>query len=109
MPEAKLAREAEICYAAVALATDYDCWRKRPDDERDGDKLRLLEEIIGNVKVATQNALSLIGKALPALAAQAEKPCDCQSALKLGIWSDKRRIADDVKERLGLIIGKYMD
>ncbi len=111
MPEAKLAREADICYAAVALATDYDCWRKRPheDDEKDGDKLRLLEEIIGNLKAATQNALSLIGKALPALAAQAEKPCDCQSALKLGIWSDKRRIADDVKERLGLIIGKYME
>jgi 5'-methylthioadenosine phosphorylase len=112
MPEAKLAREAEICYAAVALATDYDCWRKRPHDneaEKDGDKLRLLEEIIGNVKVATQNALSLIGMALPALAAQAEKPCDCQSALRLGIWSDKSRIADDVKERLGLIIGKYMD
>jgi 5'-methylthioadenosine phosphorylase len=71
MPEAKLAREAEICYAAVALATDYDCWRKRPDDE---DKLRLLEEIIGNVKAATQNAIALIAKAIPHVAAQARSP-----------------------------------
>ncbi len=105
MPEAKLAREAEICYAAVALATDYDCWRKRPDDE---DKLRLLEEIISNVKAATQNALALIAKAIPHVAARSAHPCDCQSALKLGIWSDKRMIPTDVRDRLSLIIGKYL-
>ncbi len=105
MPEAKLAREAEICYAAVALATDYDCWRKRSGDE---DKLRLLEEIIGNVKAATQNALALIAKAIPQVAARSAQPCDCQSALKLGIWSDKRMIPDDVRDRLSLLIGKYV-
>jgi 5'-methylthioadenosine phosphorylase len=105
MPEAKLAREAEICYAAVALATDYDCWRKRPDDE---DKLRLLEEIISNVKAATQNAISLIAKAIPHVAAQSAQPCECQSALKLGIWSDRRMIPDDVRDRLSLLIGKYL-
>ena len=105
MPEAKLAREAEICYAAVALVTDYDCWLKRPDDE---DKLRLLEEIIDNVKAATQNAISLIAKAIPQVAAQSVRPCDCQSALRLGIWSDKRRIPDDVRDRLSLLIGKYL-
>ena len=106
MPEAKLAREAEICYAAVALATDYDCWRKRPDDE---DKLRLLEEIIGNVKVATQNAISLIGRAIPHVAAQGAQPCDCQSALKLAIWSDKRLVTAEVRQRLAPIVGKYLD
>jgi 5'-methylthioadenosine phosphorylase len=105
MPEAKLAREAEICYAAVALATDYDCWRKRPEDE---DKLRLLEEIISNVKAATQNAIALIAGAIPHVAARSAQPCDCQSALKLGIWSDKRLIPDDVRDRLSLIIGKYL-
>ena len=105
MPEAKLAREAEICYAAVALVTDYDCWLKRPDDE---DKLRLLEEIIDNVKAATQNAISLIAKAIPQVAAQSARPCGCQSALRLGIWSDKRRIPDDVRDRLSLLIGKYL-
>jgi 5'-methylthioadenosine phosphorylase len=105
MPEAKLAREAEICYVAVALATDYDCWRKRPGDE---DKLHLLEEIIGNVKAATQNAITLIAKSIPQVAAQSAQPCDCQSALKLGIWSDKRMIPDDVRDRLSLLIGKYL-
>jgi 5'-methylthioadenosine phosphorylase len=105
MPEAKLAREAEICYAAVALVTDYDCWLKRPDDE---DKLRLLEEIISNVKAATQNAISLIAKAIPQVAAQSAQPCDCQSALKLGIWSDRRMIPDDVRDRLSLLIGKNL-
>jgi 5'-methylthioadenosine phosphorylase len=105
MPEAKLAREAEICYAAVALATDYDCWRKRLADE---DKVQLLEEIIGNVKAATQNAMALISQALPYVAAQAETPCDCQSALRLAIWSDKRLISDEVSLRLSPIIGKYL-
>ena len=105
MPEAKLAREAEMCYAAVALVTDYDCWRKRLADE---DKVALLEEIIGNVKAATQNALSLIGKALPSVAAQAYQPCDCQSALKLAIWSDRNMIPEDLSLRLSPLIGKYI-
>ena len=89
----------------MALATDYDCWRKRPDDE---DKVWLLEEIISNVKAATQNAIALIAKAIPHIAARSAQPCDCQSALKLGIWSDKRMIPDDVRDRLSLIIGKYL-
>jgi len=105
MPEAKLAREAEICYAAVALATDYDCWRKRPNDE---DKLQLLEEIIGNVKAATQNAIALIRGALPHVAAQSAQPCDCQSALKLAIWSDRQLISAEVRQRLAPITGKYL-
>jgi 5'-methylthioadenosine phosphorylase len=105
MPEAKLAREAEICYAAVALVTDYDCWRKRLVDE---DKVQLLEEIIGNVKAATQNATALIGQVLPQVAARADVPCDCQSALKLAIWSDRNMIPDDVSLRLSPILGKYL-
>jgi 5'-methylthioadenosine phosphorylase len=105
MPEAKLAREAEICYAPVALATDYDCWRKRSGDE---DKLRLLEEIIGNVKSATQNALGLIQQALPAVAAQAQVECECQSALQLAIWSDRSRISSEVKARLAPLTAKYL-
>jgi 5'-methylthioadenosine phosphorylase len=105
LPEAKLAREAEICYAAVALVTDYDCWRKRPPGE---DKVALLEEIIGNVKAATQNAMSLVREALPFVAAQAELPCDCQSALRLAIWSDRNLIADETKERLAPLLGKYV-
>jgi 5'-methylthioadenosine phosphorylase len=105
LPEAKLAREAEICYAAVALVTDYDCWRRRLMAE---DKVQLLEEILSNVKAATQNALNLIGQALPHVAARAGEECECQSALKLAIWSDRAMIPDDVSLRLSPILGKYL-
>ena len=105
MPEARLAREAEICYALVALPTDYDCWKPHPASL---DQARLIEEILGNVKVATQNAIDLIRRALPKIAEVAEKPCPCHSALALAIWTDKARIAPDVKERLRPILGKYL-
>jgi 5'-methylthioadenosine phosphorylase len=105
MPEAKLAREAEICYALVALPTDYDCWRPHPSTL---DQAKLLEEIIGNVKVATQNAIELIRRAVPKIAEIGERPCPCQSALALAIWSDRARIPPSVKEKLGPILGKYL-
>ena len=105
MPEAKLAREAELCYALLALPTDYDCWRPHPAHV---DQQKLIEEILGNVKAATQNALELIRRALPAVAALGEKPCACQSALALGIWSDKARIPADVRRRLEVLVGKYL-
>jgi 5'-methylthioadenosine phosphorylase len=105
LPEAKLAREAEICYAAVALVTDYDCWRKRILRE---DKVELLEEIMANVRAATENALQLIGQALPHVAAQADQPCECQSALRLAIWSDRSMIPEDVSLRLSPILGRYL-
>ena len=62
MPEAKLAREAELCYAAVSLVTDYDCWRPHRS-ELGGQEL--LEEIIGNLKTTTGAALALLNAALP--------------------------------------------
>ena len=105
MPEAKLAREAEICYALVALPTDYDCWKPHPANL---DQARLIEEILGNVKAATQNALELIRRAIPKIAEVADKACACQSALALAIWSDRSRIAPETKERLRPILGKYL-
>lgn len=106
MPEARLAREAEICYATVALATDYDCWRPHPHAL---DQFELLEEIIGNLKVASGNALALIRSALPLVAALGNRSCPCQSSLELAIWSDRDRIPAEVKERLRPILGKYLD
>jgi 5'-methylthioadenosine phosphorylase len=106
MPEARLAREAEICYALVALPTDYDCWRPHPHAL---DQFELLEEIIGNLKVASQNALHLIRESLPHQAALAGKPCPCQAALELAIWSDRSTIPEATRERLRPILGKYLD
>jgi 5'-methylthioadenosine phosphorylase len=89
----------------VALPTDYDCWRTH---SHGADQAKLLEEILANVKVATQNALELIRRAIPGIAALADKPCPCQSALALGIWSDRARIPAAVKEKLRPLLGKYL-
>jgi 5'-methylthioadenosine phosphorylase len=105
MPEAKLAREAELCYALVALPTDYDCWRPHPSTL---DQAALIEEILGNVKAATQGALELIRRALPHVAALGDRACACQSALSLAIWSDRARIAPATRERLRPLLGKYL-
>ena len=106
MPEARLAREAEICYALVALPTDYDCWRPHPHAL---DQFELLQEIIGNLKVASENALGLIRRAVPHVAALGARPCPCQSALELAIWSDRAAIPAETRERLRPILGKYLD
>jgi 5'-methylthioadenosine phosphorylase len=106
MPEAKLAREAELCYALVALPTDYDCWKPHPGTL---DQAKLIEEILGNVKAATQNAIELIRRAIPRIGELGgEKPCPCQSSLALAIWSDRSRITPEVKEKLRPILGKYL-
>jgi 5'-methylthioadenosine phosphorylase len=105
MPEAKLAREAELCYGLVALPTDYDCWRPHPATL---DQAKLIEEILGTVKVATASALELIRRTIPHVAAAGEKPCPCQSALALGIWSDRSRIAAATREKLAPLLGKYL-
>jgi 5'-methylthioadenosine phosphorylase len=101
LPEAKLAREAEIPYALVALATDYDCWRHAPDRENI-DPAELLKEIFANLKTATENALRLVRAALSLAASrQAElMTAPAREALKLAIWSDKARLPAAELERL---------
>jgi len=105
MPEAKLAREAEICYALIALPTDYDCWR--PTDPKRGQDA-LLKEILGNLHRATQSAISLIHETLKLMDKEISL-CRCQEALKLAIWSDKGRIDHAVRERLDLLIGRHVN
>lgn len=103
MPEAKLARESEICYALVALPTDYDCWR--PVDAQRGQE-ELLREIIGNLRKATQNAVHLIHEALK-MWGERYGECRCRDALKLAIWSDKGAVDTATKARLKLLIGRH--
>ena len=105
MPEAKLAREAEMCYALVALATDYDCWKEHTGDL---DQHALMQTIIANVNAATAYAIALIQAAIPAAGALLEQDCEHQHALALGIWSDKACITDPVYHRLGLLIERYV-
>ena len=103
MPEAKLAREAELCYAAVALPTDYDCWRPAPNDVPG---MALLGEIARNLSNATERALALIRAAAPKIAQGAAGHCHCQEALTLGIWSDRARIPDELRNRLSLLLAR---
>ena len=133
MPEAKLAREAEMSYALLALVTDYDCWRtatkspprhetvKRVEGdlvagkpaaaagEAEKSKDELLKEIIGNLAAATQNAMELIRRSIRLLAERGEQlpPSPAHSALKLGIWSEKTRIDPQEVQRLAPLWMKY--
>ena len=105
MPEAKLAREAEMCYALIALATDYDCWKPHPGDT---DKHAIMNEIIANVHAATESALKLISHAVENIHPLLEAKCEHHQALELGIWSDKNEVTDSMLEKLGLLIEKYI-
>jgi 5'-methylthioadenosine phosphorylase len=97
MPEAKLAREAQMCYALVALASDYDCWREH---DVAMDKQGLLAEIIGNLIKATQNAVALIEKTLESDSLLCDDNCDCRKSLELAVWTDSKTI--DPKTKLAL-------
>ncbi len=105
MPEAKLAREAEMCYALVALPTDYDCWKEHQGDV---DKHLLIKEIIDNLNAATENAITLIKAAIVEAGRLLECDCEHHHALEMGIWSDRDQITDPVWDKLNLLIKKYV-
>jgi 5'-methylthioadenosine phosphorylase len=119
MPEAKLAREAEIPYVLIALVTDYDCWRRpsapptasEPQQPEKVDPHVLLKEIIGNLEAASGNAMSLIRRTVDLMIERREQlaACPARHALELGIWSDKTKIAPDEIERLAPLWGKYFE
>src|SRR3984893_3395905 len=99
LTEAKLAREAEICYATIAMITDYDCWHPQHDAVT-------LEEIISNLNRNTDNVQRAIREVLRVLGD--ERKCKCGSALAHAILTDRRYISRVVKKRLAPIIGKYI-
>jgi len=97
--EAKLAREAEICYATAAMITDYDCWH--PDHES-----VTLAQIIENLNKNAENAQKVICAAVRAM--PGERACKCGSALKHAMVTDPKVIPAATKKRLKLIIGNYI-
>ncbi len=99
LPEARLAREAEICYATIALATDYDCWHEEHEDVS-------VEAVIAILQQNVSTARSIIKEV--ARAAAAERPCNCSDALKYAIMTPKDLIPETTRERLSLIMGKYL-
>ncbi|MBI3785944.1 MAG: S-methyl-5'-thioadenosine phosphorylase [Deltaproteobacteria bacterium] len=99
LQEAKLAREAEMCFATLALATDYDCWHESEADVVIGDILRIL-----NQNVAT--AQHVIAAAVGSLPTQ--RSCSCARALEHAIITDPERVPSALKLDLRPIIGKYV-
>ena len=100
LQEAKLARDAEICYATLALVTDYDCWHPDHDSVT-------VEMVINYLNRNSANAQKLIAKAVERLAGH-ESDCRCRRSLAHAIITARDQIAPEVKERLKAIIGKYV-
>lgn len=99
LTEAKLAREAEICYGVIALSTDYDCWHESYDDVSVDAIIQIMNQNVAMAK-------SIIIHAVATIADCAK--CSCGSALKHAIISDKSRIPEATKEKLNLLVGKYL-
>ena len=106
MPEAKLAREAELPYALIGLPTDYDCWR--PHDPNMGMQ-QLIEEIKGNLSAAVTNATNLVKLALQDISALEEERSPAQDALKLAIWTDKSKIPGTDRQHFEPLWGRYFE
>ena len=105
MPEAKLAREAELCYAAVNLVTDYDCWRPHPTELG---AQELLGEIVGNLRTTTAAALVLLRAALPAVQSLAASGCPCQASLERAIFTSGTQIHEETRKELDLLLRRAL-
>jgi 5'-methylthioadenosine phosphorylase len=97
MPEARLAREAQMCYALVALVSDYDCWREHDPGVK---KQALLAEILGNVQQATENCLQLMRAVLSGDGELLRTDCACRKSLELAVWTNPDKITPAQKDRL---------
>lgn len=100
LQEAKLAREAEMCYATIALVTDYDCWREEEDNLS-------IEMIIDNLTQNTEKVKEVIRTVIPDIATM-DRTCPCGNALNNAIITQKEMIPDKVKKDLEVIISKYL-
>jgi 5'-methylthioadenosine phosphorylase len=103
VPEAKLAREAELHYATIACVTDYDVWHETTEAVT-------VEMVVANLKHNVANAKRLIRDMISRLppAGAATESCTCASALKNAVMTDSALISDVLRHRYGLLIGKYL-
>ena len=99
LTEAKLAREAEICYGIIALSTDYDCWH---DSHEDVSVEAIIEIIRQNVAMAKNIILHAVGRI------SAETSCSCSSAMQYAIITDKKSIPEKTRADLDVLVGKYL-
>jgi len=100
LPEAKLAREAEICYATLAIVTDYDCWHPSYESVT-------TEMILTNLRKGIDTVRKILKLLLPSV--PQKRDCACASALKYAIATEAKYIPKEKRKELGLLIGKYLD
>jgi 5'-methylthioadenosine phosphorylase len=99
MAEARLAREAEICYVTLAAVTDYDCWYETEEEVSVDVILANLRKNIASAKTMLRDIIARIS---------GERTCECKDALKYAIVTDKKAISAETKKRLDIIISKYV-
>ena len=99
LQEAKLAREAEICYATIAMVTDYDCWHPHHDSVT-------VDQIVSVLTKNAENAAKVVKETVSAM--PKSRACKCGSALAHAILTDPTKIPAATKEKLQLIVGKYL-
>jgi 5'-methylthioadenosine phosphorylase len=99
LQEAKLAREAEICYTTIAMVTDYDCWHPAHDAVT-------VSDIIANLTQNAANAAKLVTQAVRDM--PAERTCKCGSALAHALITDRRAVPEATRKKLELLVGKYL-
>lgn len=99
LQEAKLAREAELCYTTIAMVTDYDCWH--PDHDA-----VTVNDIIANLTQNAANAAKLVAEAVRTMPSARE--CKCGSALAHALITDRKTIPEMTRKKLELIVGKYL-
>jgi 5'-methylthioadenosine phosphorylase len=99
LQEAKLAREAELCYVTVAMVTDYDCWHPHHASVT-------VDQVISVLMKNAENAAMVVRETVAAMPSQ--RSCKCGSALAHAIMTDPKKIPAATRKRLKLIIGKYM-
>ncbi|NUO08090.1 MAG: S-methyl-5'-thioadenosine phosphorylase [Candidatus Brocadia sp.] len=98
LQEAKLAREAEICYSTLAMATDYDCWHV-------SEEAVTLEMIVGNLNKNAETAKRILKAAIPKV--EQKRTCTCATAVKNAIVTHKDLIPENTRKKLDIIFGKY--
>jgi 5'-methylthioadenosine phosphorylase len=99
LPEAKLAREAEICYATLASVTDYDCWHQEHASVS-------IEMVVSNLQKNAERAKRVLRKLVRAV--PRERDCPCATALQDAIITDPNLIPAQKRQELALLIGKYL-
>ena len=99
LQEAKLAREAEICYAAMAMVTDFDCWHAEESEVN-------VETVVQNLKKNISFAKKIIQVVVPEISA--ERECICAEALKNAIMTEAGAIPPETQKKLELLVGKYL-